>query len=223
VLIEKCLSSRPFFTGAIAVAIVASATTAAVAAGSPGCAPTDPACQNTDPGGGNGNGNPPAPPPPLPSDFAPEARAAIQVNPPAIRTKPTSPSYVNIVTSFWIAGGAQTAWQKFEGTAGPPREQVIATAQPFSLYWDFGDGTSKTCYDPGDSTTSSCSIDDYSRSSAHLAAGKYPVTATMTWHVTWICEGPDCQGQGQTPQPLPDIIMSGNAALEVDEVQNGTS
>lgn len=200
----------------VSVAMYASAASAAP----PVCPPTDPACQNLN--NGPPLAPPPPPPPPPPGQLAIGVRAALIVPPPKIHTTPRSPTYVQVNTAFWIGGGV---WKKFSATGGLPNEVVTVTAKPKSLAWDFGDGSTLTCYSAGSRTDTTTCVHTYQRSSASRPGNRYAINVVMTWDVSWTCDtGVNCQGQTGPPTPMqPALTMPGNAPLAVGEIQSNSS
>jgi hypothetical protein len=111
------------------------------------------------------------------------------------------------------------AWQTFTAEATVPGLSVTVTATPRQLAWDMGDGTQLTCTGPGtpwlpdggDDQTTDCSH-AYQFVSAHESSGRYHVTATVTWGVTWQAS----TGESGT---LADATRTAAFALDVGERQ----
>jgi hypothetical protein len=120
-------------------------------------------------------------------------------------------------TWLWIS---RALWAPRSQTAAVPGEQVTATATPVSVSWRMGDGTTVTCNGPGTPYSNrfnpafrspDCGH-TYTRSSAGQQDGAYPVTATITWDITWAGTG----GAGGT---LPPLLSTSVAAFRVAESQ----
>jgi hypothetical protein len=111
--------------------------------------------------------------------------AHIEMSPP-----PTRPQIVNLQTWLWVSG----AWRGTSATAAAGPVKAIATAIPDKVVWEMGDGHSVTCYGPGtvyDSNkpasgqSTTCSY-LYRTPSSAAPGGRYTVTATIYYRVSWI-------------------------------------
>jgi hypothetical protein len=135
---------------------------------------------------------------------------------PAVRvhTAPEGRTYVRVRTALWV-DGFQTVQTDPITLAG---QTVQATATPRSVTWNLGE-TTITCNGPGRPNDTSCSH-AYQRSSAREPGRAYRVSATVTWDVTWTCEGAACDAEAG---PLPDnVVPSVPTPLVVDEIQTNT-
>ncbi|HEX8803658.1 MAG TPA: hypothetical protein VF743_05680 [Acidimicrobiales bacterium] len=110
---------------------------------------------------------------------------------PQPRTSPPAdmPQLVGFPTWLWIDAGA---WQTFTAEAAIPGLSVTVTATPQRVDWDLGDGTRLVCHGPGTPLvggTSGAGDTDcahtYQFVSAHQPGGRYHLTATVTWAVSW--------------------------------------
>ncbi|TDB71993.1 hypothetical protein E1264_42145 [Actinomadura sp. KC216] len=126
---------------------------------------------------------------------------------PEVHTAPNGKTYVRMRTALWVEGFnvVQTA----PVSAGA--QTVQATAQPRSVTWNLGEDK-LVCQNAGSKDGKACSY-AYKRSSAGQPGGKYEITATISWHITWTCQGADCDAPGgdlgehtMTSQPTPLIV-----------------
>ena len=162
--------------------------------------------------------HPAPPPPPPPAVLAAQATNRLALRSGGIDASPSpgSDQLVNLPTWVWLAG---SSWRAVSAAAAVPGESVTATARPTSVTWSFGDGTTLLCHGPGTPYTASdnpaassptCGH-TYSASSAGQPGGAYPVSATVTWSVTWA-------GGGQTGTE-PALRTTANSAFAVAESQ----
>jgi hypothetical protein len=157
-----------------------------------------------------------ATPPPAPSVLGQQATNRLALPTLQIQANPSGEQLVNLPSWVWVS---QAAWQPISATAAVPGESVTATAAPTSVTWSFGDGTTLVCHGPGtpygagdDPHASSPTCGHtYRTSSAGQPGGAYPVTATVTWSVTWA-------GGGQGGA-FPALTTTATAAFRVGESQ----
>jgi hypothetical protein len=106
---------------------------------------------------------------------------------------PNKPQIVNISTWLWITGAGRG--RSATAKAGPVA--ATATAVPYKVVWSMGDGHSVTCFGPGtpykpnepaSSQSTSCSY-TYSTPSSSVPGGRYTVTATIYYRVSWVAVG----------------------------------
>ncbi|MGK2852997.1 MAG: hypothetical protein ACSLE3_02635 [Microbacteriaceae bacterium] len=119
---------------------------------------------------------------------------------------------------LWAANPDAHSWGPITATASAGGVTVIATATARQVVWDLGDGTQVTCTNPGTPYQASygkaASPDCghvYNQSSATQPGGRYTVSATSQWVITW-------EGAGQTGT----IVLNGltrTAAIAVGEAQ----
>ena len=123
-----------------------------------------------------------------PAELAREARNRLVLPRPQLRTNPPIDQLVGLPTWLWLA-----SWTPVSATAAAPGASVTATAHPTSVTWVLGDGTQVVC---GGSGTAYAGGGDpaapspdcghtYRRSSAAQPRGRYPVTVTIEWLVSW--------------------------------------
>lgn len=127
--------------------------------------------------------------------LAEEARRALPLTAPDVRTSPSAEDdqLVGVPTWLWVGD----AWAPLTATASLPGVSVTVTATPESVVWEMGNGDRVVCrgagmaYDPsrpdGEQSTD-CSY-TYDRASGHQPGERYRVTATMTWQVSWTVSG----------------------------------
>lgn len=139
---------------------------------------------------------PPALMQPTPAVLADRARNSLVLPKPVIGSNPPvgSPQWVGVPTWSFLPA---SLWTAVSARAAVPGMSVTATATPGSVTWDYGDGTSTTCSGPGTpfapGTDPKASSPDcghtYRTSSGSVPGGKYQVSATITWRVTWVGAG----------------------------------
>ena len=130
-----------------------------------------------------------------PAVLAEQAKRTLPLTPPDVQTSPSADDdqLVGVPTWLWVGD----AWAPRSATASLPGVSVTVTATPGSVVWDMGNGDRVVCQSPGTAydpdrpngeQVTDCSY-TYSRSSAHQPGQRYPVTATMTWEVSWTASG----------------------------------
>lgn len=145
--------------------------------------------------------------------FLPLPAPMIHTNPP-----PTGEQLVNLPTLLWAD---RATWGARRATASVPGLAVTVTAMPTTITWRMGDGGVVVCHGPGapfnpravrQDQAGACSY-SYRRASAGALAGRFAVTATTTWRITWTASG------GAGGGTLPPLSRSSQTALRVAEVQ----
>jgi hypothetical protein len=134
---------------------------------------------------------------------------AVGFNPPGLQVvwKPTW---------LWVE---PASWRPVTATASAPGVTASVTATPQRVTWAMGDGAQVVCDGPGTPYDSSQAGQEpacghtYQQSSARQPGGAYPVTATVTYQVSWEAVG--APGGG----PLPPITSINEFPLQVTEVQ----
>jgi hypothetical protein len=145
---------------------------------------------------------------------------------PQIETNPSTQAVVNLPTWLWLDQGA---WNPESVSASVGTVTATATATPEQVQWTMGDGGSVVCNGPGtpyqpsvpaESQATNCSY-TYSRSSAGEPSPNgdpndagFPVTATVTWGVTWTAQG--APGGGA----LNALSTSSSTSLPVEQIQS---
>ncbi len=161
-----------------------------------------------------------------PMAAAAKAAASIVLPPPTITVNPAAFSVANLAT--WLAIDP-AVWRVYEATARVGGVTATAVATPETVWWTMGDGGVVDCAGPGtqfnpalaaDLQTPSCSY-TYRRSSAGEPSangdpndGAFPVTATVTWRVTWTAVG--APGGGT----LPSLQTASTTAIRVEQVES---
>ena len=157
--------------------------------------------------------------PPDPAVLARQAEAELALPAPRIDASPavTAEQLVTLPTWLWLAGGS---WAPQSATVTVPGESVTATATPRLAIWTFGDGSRpRACYGPGipyraGGSPAAASPDcghTFTRSSAAQPGGRYLVTVTVSWTVTWA-------GGGESGI-LAGLATTATAAMQVAESQ----
>lgn len=178
--------------------------------------PTEPPPVALDPGELQPGGDPGGPAAPRsPVDMAQEARTTAVLPVPGVRTAPANKTYVRLGTRLWATGFRNVPTEPI--TAGA--QTVEAVAAPKYVIWDLGE-TTMTCPGPADEGDAIECRYTYKRASARAPGGRYDITATIVWGVTWTCEGTPCNPASGT---LDDLTSTSPAlAFEVSEIQTNT-
>jgi hypothetical protein len=161
-----------------------------------------------------------------PALVAQQAENSLRLPSPQIETNPSTTAIVNLPTWLWVGKGT---WGQESVSATVGTVTATATATPQQVVWTTGDGGSVTCEGPGtayqpsvpaQSQTTNCSY-TYRRSSAGepVANGDpnsagFPVTATITWGVSWTAQG---EAAGGTLAPL---TTTSSTSLPVEQIQS---
>ncbi|WP_141578084.1 hypothetical protein [Actinomadura sp. WMMA1423] len=157
---------------------------------------------------------PPAPAPPDTWTLVQQARDSAQLPVPTVHTAPKNKTFVRLRTSLWVDGFTVVQTQPI--TVGA--QTVQATATPSSVTWNLGEGQ-LVCKDAGTRNGKTCNY-TYKRSSTGQPGGSWKITATITWKITWTCEGAECDSPGGT---LDDQTMTSQPTpLVVSEIQTNT-
>ncbi|MFD0900733.1 hypothetical protein [Actinomadura sediminis] len=159
-------------------------------------------------------GEAPAPAAPATAELVQQAFSSVAFPAPVVHTSPEGRTYVRMRTSLWV-DGFETFKTDPIGGAG---QTVQGTATPVSVTWNLGEGR-LVCDDAGSRDGRTCQY-TYKRSSAGRPGGAYSITATITWQLTWACDGAECDAASGT---LPDQSMtSAPTPLVVGEIQTNT-
>jgi len=158
--------------------------------------------------------------------LAQEAADSITLPKPVIGMSPAAYSVVNIPTWLWVD---PSTWHPFTATATAGAITATALATPSSVTWTMGDGGIVVCAGPGTPYDSSepasgqhtdCSY-TYRESSVGQPSpdgdpndGSFPVTATVTWGVTWTVTG--APGGGN----LPLLRTTSSVPVRVEQVES---
>ena len=170
------------------------------------------------PGGAGGRAAAPVPLPPPAAVLAREAADQLLLPAPHLEMSPAADrdQVVGFPTWLWVGPGSFTPRTR---TVAVPGESVTARAVPVSTSWVLGDGSTLTCagagtpYTPG-GTPAAASPDcghTYLEPSLGQPGGRYPVTVTTRWQISWA-------GAGQAGV-LPELSRTAAGSLRVAEVQ----
>ncbi|MGC0379965.1 hypothetical protein RKD33_000181 [Streptomyces sp. SAI-129] len=131
---------------------------------------------------------------------------------------PDAPGLVGMPVWLWN-NKSDTTWGPNSATAAVPGLSVTATARVTKITYSMGDGGSVTCTTAGtkyskaygDKSSPDCGY-RYTKVSADQPGGKFTVTATSSWEVTW-------QASNGASGTLPDEIRTSNTTARVGELQ----
>jgi hypothetical protein len=146
-------------------------------------------------------------------DVAYDAHNKLLLPVPHPRTSPRNRSYVQLRTGLWLAPGE---FVRVTAPASAGGQTVTAIAEPKDVTWNMGKDT--VVCDTGGSTRGTACGYTYKRSSAGLPNGKYAISVTITWNVSWTCGGVGCDAENGT-YPDPTMSTTTNTTLAVGEVQ----
>lgn len=133
---------------------------------------------------------------PDPEALAEQARNQLRLQGPTIALSPTGRQLIRLPTWMWLD---PAGWHPVSATAAAGGVSVTAVATPAEVVWAMGDGAQVRCTGPGtpyrpDIDPKASSPDcghTYQTVSDDQPGAVFPVTATITWNVTWT-------GAGQT-------------------------
>ena len=164
--------------------------------------------------------------PPDPAELAYRALAQLDLRPPEIGIAPdpaVGPGLVGLPIWLWVPADPNpddnaSTWGPLTASESERGVTVNLKAVVGKIVWDMGDGRTETCTDKGTPYTRSggpsptCGYDEgYRASSRTRPGGKYTVTATTTWTVTW-----DAGGQQGT---IDGVTRQSTTAIQIDELQ----
>lgn len=128
-----------------------------------------------------------------PLTLAYRAIAAMQLQPPQVRTAPGvgQIGLVNMPVWLWVEKSENT-WGPINRSASVPGLAVTATAKVTAVDWSMGDGKTVRCESAGTAYQKSSGIKPspdcgylYRKTSREQADCKYKVSATARWDITW--------------------------------------
>ncbi|RKF24660.1 hypothetical protein [Micromonospora globbae] len=162
----------------------------------------------------------------LPSyqELAQRAIAEMKLDGPNIGIAPRTNGSGLVGLPIWLWNNVSpTTWGPITRTAAVPGRSVTATARAQKVVWSMGDGNSVTCTKPGtpyqpsfgNRKSPDCGYDGYSRPSSTRSGGRYTVTATTSWLITWSGGGGNSGSQS--------IDLSSTTTLDIGELQVITS
>jgi hypothetical protein len=133
---------------------------------------------------------------PSPLQLAREALAKIRLDGASIHMAPTTSKQgvgglVGLPVWMWTTVSAHT-WGPIGASASSGAVTVRIEAKASQIVWNMGDGNHVTCAQPGDayafadgaSASDNCGY-TYTKPSFDQSGGRYTITATTTWQVTW--------------------------------------
>jgi hypothetical protein len=154
--------------------------------------------------------------PPDPQELAAQARNRLDLPDPVIRSSPDAEQLIQLPTWMWVA---PELWKPQSRTAAVHDVSVTATARPTEVTWRMGDHSTVVCRGPGTpwkagtvpTAASPTCGHTYRHSSAGQRGDAYPVSATVSWSVSWA-------GAGESGT-FPDLETTSSAAFRVAESQ----
>lgn len=157
---------------------------------------------------------------PDPIVLAAQAESKLTLAKPVVDSSPAAgySQVVQLPTWTWMP---KAQWAPDSATASVPGESVTATATPALLGFSWGDGTASTCQGPGTvyvagasnpSSPSPTCGHTYNVTSAGQPGQQFPVTATLSWQITWA-------GGGQTGT-FPDLTTTTTVHWTVEQVES---
>jgi hypothetical protein len=161
-----------------------------------------------------------------PHALALQAEQSMSLPAPGLRLDPAGSSVVGLATWLWVD---PVLWHADTVTATAGGVSATAVARPVGVTWTTGDGVQVECGGPGvpyapalpaSSQTTYCSH-TYGRSSLGQPTpdgdpddGRYAVSATVEWAVSWTVVG--AQGGGV----LPTLYTTGSTSLRVVQIES---
>lgn len=140
------------------------------------------------------------PGPPTPEQLAATALGLMPLPRADVHTAPAPPAatYIAVKNWLWIP---DAQWTTLSKSVSAGATTVTVAAAPTQVVWDLGPA-SVTCYGPGkpwvqgmtDAASTTCGY-SYEVSSAGQPTGRFAITATIRFHVTWSCTG-TCSTRG---------------------------
>lgn len=157
--------------------------------------------------------------PPGPQLLADEAVKALRLPTPVIRVNPAPPTPQIVYFPTWVWLGSDS-WGPRSATASVPGMSVTATAKPVSLVLSTGDGARVTCSGSGTAWTPGRDAMSPSPTCGHTftSPGSYPVTATVTWNVSWAGGGVTGTAPGMTTTATVTVAVVERPVLNVSSV-----
>jgi hypothetical protein len=157
---------------------------------------------------------------PDPVVLAAQAESKLTLAKPTVDSSPAAgvKQVVQLPTWTWMP---KAQWAPVSATASVPGESVTATATPVLLGFSWGDGTNSSCQGAGTPYVSGASDPSapsptcghtYQLTSAAAPGRQFPVTATLSWQITW-------NGGGQAGT-FPDLATATTVHWTVEQVQS---
>lgn len=164
--------------------------------------------------------------PPSPGVAAAKAASRLRLPSPALALDPAGTGYVNFPE--WLAL-APASWGPVTTAATACNAggcvTAQATARPVTVRWSTGDGAVVVCSGPGTAYDPALPAAVQHPTCIHVYtqpslpgtragwSGRYTVTATVTWVVTWA-------GPGGTGGALPDLVTRATTSLRVAQIES---
>lgn len=139
--------------------------------------------------------------PPDPGEMAETIVKAMPLVKPTVHMAPQPPlmTYVGLETWLWMG---ENQWRNVTGSASIGDTTVSVVAEPIRVTWDLGDGI-ETCTSAGRKWEKGMSSEEQTDCSyvfQHVSDfqpnGVFPVTATISYAVSWTCSGTCIAGAG---------------------------
>jgi len=134
------------------------------------------------------------PGPPTPEQLAATALGLMPLAKADLHTAPAPPAatYIGVENWLWVP---DSQWTTLSKSVNAGATTVTVSATPSQIVWNLGP-TSTTCYGPGkpwvqgmtDSASTTCGY-TYKESSGDQPEGRFAITATIRYRVTWSCTG----------------------------------
>lgn len=134
------------------------------------------------------------PGPPTPEQLAATALGVMPLVKADVHTAPEPPkaTYVGVENWLWVP---RAQWTTLSKSVSAGATTVTVTAAPSQIIWDLGP-TAATCYGPGepwvrgmsDAARTNCGY-TFEKSSGGEPDGRFVITATIRYWVTWSCSG----------------------------------
>ncbi len=148
-----------------------------------------------------------------PSELAREALASLDLPAPVIgMAPPPGDLVVRLAAWLWVEG-----WGSLSATASVPGVAATATARPYRVVWEMGDGATVACEGPGvpwregvreEDQSTYCSY-AYPRSSAGQPSDQYVVRAWFEFTASWVAVGAPGGGSlGVVRGPVSSVAVS---------------
>jgi hypothetical protein len=161
-----------------------------------------------------------------PNALLAQALRSLVLPAPQIHLNPARFSVVNLATWLWVE---PQVWHPMSATASAGSISATAIATPHDVVWEMGDGSSVVCAGPGDPYQANrpagqqqtyCSYAFRQPSIGQPSNtgdpndGAFPVTATVTWTITWFAVG--APGGGT----LPSLYTTSTVPVRVEQVES---
>jgi hypothetical protein len=131
---------------------------------------------------------------------------------------PGAKSYVGVPIWMWVNNPQPLTYGPYTQSATLGGVTITATAQVTSILWGMGDGHTVACGNPGTPFVVAYGATDsptcgyrYSQTSDDRPGGRYTVTATSQWSVTWT--------GGGTGGTIP-LTAQSQSTVEIGELQS---